>query len=56
MTEDEHDGAWSWPYYSSSKCPKDYHKPADTGMRVSYCKKCDTKLIFVDWVWKEAEN
>jgi len=37
----------------SRKCSKDFHKPADTGMRVSYCKACDTKLVFENWEWVE---
>lgn len=40
----------------SRKCPQDSHIPADTGMRVSYCKNCETKLIFINWEWKEANE
>lgn len=58
-----------WPYYHYKdnvddwnnsvghiKCTKDSHKPADTGMRISYCKICNTKMAFIDWAWEEVEN
>lgn len=62
------DDFWGYPYDDGKedlsdwketrgrkwKCAKDSHKPADTGMRVSYCKECETKLVFVDWHWQEA--
>lgn len=54
MSEDKSD--WKETHGRKWKCSKDSHIPADTGMRVSYCKDCETKLVFVDWVWKEAEN
>lgn len=57
-----------WNYYNTMseeewrnsvgqrKCTKDSHNPADTGLRISYCKICETKLVFTDWAWKEADK
>lgn len=41
---------------ANKKCPKDSHKPADTGMRISFCKHCETKLIFDNWEWREDDR
>jgi hypothetical protein len=50
---DDKNAEWASP---SRKCSKDSHKPADTGMRVSYCKNCNTKMLFLDWEWVEVEE
>ena len=41
---------------NKQRCPKDSHKHADTGMRVSYCVRCNAKLSFENWEWKEIEG
>lgn len=50
---DDKSADWATP---SRKCAKDSHKPADTGMRVSYCKNCNTKMLFINWEWEEVQE
>lgn len=32
------------------------HVAADTGLRVSFCKKCDARLEWIDWSWIAKER
>ena len=50
---DDKNAEWASP---SRKCAKDSHKHADTGMRVSYCKSCNTKMRFINWEWVEVDD
>ncbi len=54
----------SWNFPRDYTLPTDYdnslypyrckeHVPVDTGFKVSECKKCQVRLEFANWEWKE---
>jgi hypothetical protein len=36
------------------RCAADCHRPIETGFKISECRRCKTKLEFINWEWREV--